>query len=132
MRRDRSIARSLRRTTTGSTGKASLAQSLREPGIEHAPEVRLVQIVPQDALGHACASSWQGVAQQAAVLEYAMTERDRNVLEDDEIDGLCFQALARIGEQGEALSPASVGVELLAKDHGKIDVGSWPTTARRP
>jgi hypothetical protein len=132
MRKDRSIARSLRRTTTGSTGKASLAQSPRKPGIEHASEVGLVQKVSQDALGHACASSWQCVAQEAAVLEDAMTQRDRNVLEDDEIDRVSSQALARIGEQGEALSPASVGVELFAKDHGKIDVGSRPTAARRP
>ena len=32
-RRDRSMARSLRRTTTGSTGKALLAQALGEPRI---------------------------------------------------------------------------------------------------
>ena len=56
MREDRSIGRSRRRTTTGSTGKALLAQQLGEPGIEHAAQVGLVQIASQDALGDLDAS----------------------------------------------------------------------------
>ena len=132
MRRDRSIARSRRRTTTGSTGKAFLAQSLREPGIEHAAQVGLVQIAPHDALGYVRTSLRQWIAQQAAPLEHAMAQRRRSVLEDDEIDRVRSQALARVAEQGEALSPAGGSVEVLAKNHGEIDVRPRPFAASRP
>jgi hypothetical protein len=118
--------------TTGSTGKASLAQSLREPGIEHAAQIGLVQILSQDALGHARAATRQCLAQQATVLEDAMAQGRRSVLEENEIHRVRAQALARVAEQGEALSPAGVGVEPLAKNHRKIDVRPGPVAASRP
>src|SRR5580765_202784 len=68
VRSDRSIARNLRRTTTGSTAKTLLAQSLCEAGIEDAAQVSLVQIAPQDVLGYLCASLWQCLAQETAPL----------------------------------------------------------------
>ena len=126
------IARSRRRTTTGSTGKAFLAQSLREPGIEHSAQVGLVQIAPQDALGYVRTSSRQWLAQQAAPLEHAMAQWRRSILEDDEIDRIRSQPLARVAEEGEALSPAGGGVELPAKNHGEIDVRPRPAAASGP
>lgn len=54
-----------------------------------------------------------------------MAERNRSVLEDDEIDRVRPQPPARIGEQGEPLLPAGVGAQSLAKRHGEIDVGPW-------
>jgi len=124
--------RSRRRTTTGSTGKAFLAQSLREPGIEHAAQVGLVQIAPQDALGYVRTSLRQWIAQQAAPLEHAMAQWRRSVLADDEIDRVRSQALARVTEEGEALSPAGGSVEFLAKNHGEIDVRPRPSAASGP
>lgn len=55
-----------------------------------------------------------------------MAERNRSVLEDDEIDRVRPQPPARVGEQREPLLPAGVGAESLAKRHGEIDVvGQW-------
>ena len=122
MRSDRSTARSLRRTTVASTGKALLAEPLREAGIEYAAQVSLVQIAPQDVLDYFCASFGHCIAQKAAPLEHPVPQWRRSVLEDDEIDRVRSQAPARVAEKGEALSPAGVSVELLAKDHGEIDV----------
>jgi len=126
------VARSRRRTTTGSTGKALLTQSLGEPGIQHAAQVGLVQIAPQDALGYVGTSLRQWLAQQAAPFEHAMAQWRRSVLEDDEIDRVRSQALARVAEEGEALSPAGSVVELPAKNHGEIDVRPRPAAASGP
>ena len=51
-----------------------------------------------------------------------MAQRRRGVFEDDEIDRLRAQTLARVGGEREPLSPAGVGAEFLAKHHGEIDV----------
>jgi hypothetical protein len=42
-----------------------------------------------------------------------MAQWRRSVLEDDEIDRVRSQALARVAEEGEALSPAGGSVEFL-------------------
>ena len=72
------------------------------------------------------------IAQQATPLEHAMAQWRRSVLEDDEIDRVRSQALARVAEEGEALSPAGGRVEFLAKNHGEIDVRPRPSATSRP
>lgn len=121
-----------RRADSTSTAKALLAESLGEARIEHSAQVRLVQIAPQDVLGYFCASCRRCVVQQAAPLEHPVPQWRRSVLEDDEIDRVRSQALACVTEEGEALSPAGVSVELLAKNHGEIDVRSRPSAAAGP
>jgi hypothetical protein len=132
VRNDRSIARSLLRTTTGSTGKALLAQSLCEAGIEDAAQVSLVQIAPQDVLGNFCAPFRQWIVQEAAPLEDPVSQWRRSVFEYHEIDRVCSKALARVAEEGKTLSPAGVRAELFAKNHGEIDVRPRPFAAAGP
>src|SRR5439155_10507359 len=123
-RSDRSIARSRRRTSTASTGKTALAQSLDKPGIERAAEIRLIEVLAHDALGHLDAALRLTFRQQDAARQHTVPEHSGSVFEDDEIHRIRRKPVAGVGCEIEPFSPAAARVEPVAEDHREIHIGT--------
>src|SRR5207249_3596815 len=58
------------RTTTGSTGKAPLADALHEAGIEDAAQPLLVEVATEDAFCYRGPAAWLRLAQQLPTTEH--------------------------------------------------------------
>jgi len=114
----------MRRTTTGSTGKAPLVNPLREARVQHLAEMRFVEILAQNPLCYLYTSPRLRIAEQATTGEHPMSENRRCILEHDEVDGVGADMPACIGEEVESLSPPGSPVETLAEHDREVDVGA--------
>jgi len=115
--------------TTGSTGKAPLADATRETGIEQAAQRLLVEVTAEDALRDRGAPSWLRLAEKPPASKHTVTEHDRRILEHDHVHRVGTKPTGRIGHEVEALAPPRPGVEPGGKCHGEIDVRARAGTA---
>ncbi len=117
---------------SGSTGKAPLADSRLEAGIEHAPHGLLVQVPAKDTLRNFDASPRLWLAEEPATTEHAVTEYGRGVLEHHHVHRIGAEPAARVGHEIEALAPPCRRIVVGGECHGKIDVRARARMARCP
>ena len=94
--------------TTGSTGKAPLADATRETGIEQAAQRLLVEVTAEDVLRDRGAPSWLRLAEKPPASKHTVTEHDRRILEHDHVQRVGTKPTGRIGHDKDPSLSTSV------------------------